>query len=263
MPLLEQLFTTPLWPHIPLSFRWWGWLTRLGEAQILLPALVVAAWWLAGAGRAPRLAVAWVGATVVAAAVTTISKLAFIGFEWGYAPLDYSGISGHAMFAAAILPVLAGLAVGLQRPGAWRAAVAAGYVLALLVGISRIKIGAHSLAEVLLGLALGGLASALALRTAQPPAARLPPWVPLALAGWLVLMAAVAPPSRTHDIVTRLALKVSGRPTPYTKTMMRLEYRLKRSPAASPIQSATRPTDPPARWLPSPRALAPVHRAGR
>ena len=43
--------------------------------------------------------------TAAAALITTVTKVAFIGYEVGYAPLDYTGISGHAMFAAAVLPV--------------------------------------------------------------------------------------------------------------------------------------------------------------
>ncbi len=222
--LLERLFTLHLAPLIPLPYAWWNAFTRLGEAQILLPALALTAAWLGASAGTRPLARAWLLATAAVAVATTASKVAFIGWEKGYAPFDYSAVSGHAMFAAAILPLLGGLVAG---PRSRRVAVVAGYGLALLIAVSRVKIGAHSLVEVLLGAALGGAASALVLWRARWPPVRMPAWMPAALAAWLLLMAAVAPPSRTHDAVTRLALHLSGRPAPYTKTMMRLEYRLK------------------------------------
>ena len=44
-----------------------------------------------------------------------------------------------------------------------------------------------------------------------------PPWVPLLLLAWLMALPAGAPPSRTHDMVTRLSLKLSGRNQAYTR----------------------------------------------
>ena len=85
---------------------WWGQITRLGEAQILLPAMALALVWLWRQAGGRPLAVAWLLATGVAASITTVSKVAFLGFGVGHAPLDFTGFSGHAMFAAALMPVL-------------------------------------------------------------------------------------------------------------------------------------------------------------
>ena len=90
----------------------WGLVTRLGEAQILLPAMFVALLWLVLPARTPRTALWWLAGTAVVALITTATKVAFFGYGIGYAPLDFTGISGHAMFAAAVLPVLAGLLAG-------------------------------------------------------------------------------------------------------------------------------------------------------
>lgn len=196
----------------------WQTLTRLGEAQFLLPALLAATAWLAWRRGARRLAAAWLLSTVLAAALTTASKVAFIGYGLGWAALDFTGFSGHAMFAAAVLPPLMLVLAGGSSPGQQRAAVAAGYALALAVAVSRVMVGAHSWSEVVAGAALGALASGVALGCTGPlPPLRLARWVLPVLLGWTFFGVAAAPPSRTHDWVTRLALAQSGRQQPFQR----------------------------------------------
>ncbi|EWS55927.1 PAP2 superfamily protein [Methylibium sp. T29] len=102
------------------------------------------------------------------------------------------------MLAAAIYPVLARtLASPAAVPPRW--AIVAGYALAAVISLSRVVIGAHSVSEVVLGFAVGGAASAVALmlETRHPPP--LPKhWLVVGLAGWLTLMPVVAAPSGTH-----------------------------------------------------------------
>src|SRR4051794_23703439 len=126
----------------------WALFSRLGEAQILLPAMAAALLWLLRTPRTRPLAAAWLLATALAAAVTTLSKVAFIGWAIGYAPLDYTGISGHAMFSSAVLPVLARIAAGrAPRPWPWLA-IGAGLLLAAAIAVSRLPLHAHSPFEV-------------------------------------------------------------------------------------------------------------------
>jgi membrane-associated phospholipid phosphatase len=211
------------------SLFWLG-VTRLGEAQILLPAFFAGALWLALArpagarGRlargdalahdhpARRSAWRWVAAIVATTAVTTASKVAFLGFGIGIAALDFTGFSGHSMYATAILPVLAAIIAG--RPGA-----VVGVLMALLITYSRVNLGAHSTSEAIAGLVLGAAAAGwtLADYLAHPGAVRAPWWLPLLLVGWLAFVPLRAPPSRTHDVVVSLALKLSGRSRPYTR----------------------------------------------
>lgn len=211
----------------------WALFTRLGEAQILLPAMAAGLLWLAREQRTRPLAVAWLLAMVVATLVTTASKMAFIGWEVGYAPLDYTGISGHAMFAAVVLPVLARIAAG-RAPWPWaRLAIAFGYLLAAAIAVSRVETRAHSASEVVLGFVLGGAASALALRGTRAPEAPTPGWLAVVLLVWMLLLPLGAPPSRTHDWVTALSLRVSGRPLPYTRHAMHRQAWLERHPLRS------------------------------
>lgn len=231
-----------IWHGLAPTF--WHQLTRLGEAQLLLPALLLATVWLARRPGGGRLAVLWLAATATAALLTTATKVAFIGYGVGYAPLDFTGISGHAMFAAAVLPPLvllagsagsgAGAGVGtgdMAGAGAGDAAqrrrlLVAGYLLAGAVAVSRVMVGAHSWSEVVAGAALGALSSGMVLASNRMPAVRLARWLPVVLVAWGLVAVAAAPPSTTHDLVTRLALAQSGRTQPYHRWEMQREYRL-------------------------------------
>jgi membrane-associated phospholipid phosphatase len=198
----------------------WLLFTRLGEAQILLPAafLAMAALTRQAAGR--MLAGRWLKLLAVGVALTTASKVAFIGWGWGWPALDFTGVSGHAMFAAAVYPVLLATLLPAARPGArdrrW-AAAALGALLALLVGISRVRVQAHSVSEVLAGLALGGTVSLLTLRRLSGLPAALSPWVAAAAAAWFVVTPVHAPASQTHQMVTRLALALAGHDRPFQR----------------------------------------------
>ena len=219
-------------PEFSVDAAAWHGLTRLGEAQILLPAMLLAVGWLAWRG-AHRLALAWLMATGLAAVVTTASKVAFLGYGVGLAALDFTGLSGHAMFAAAVLPPLLRLAAGAHAPAgpggqriseqiSHQIGLLAGYALAGAVALSRVMVGAHSWSESLAGFALGAAASALALRWAGAlPPLRSARWVPAALLGWALLGVVGAPPPRTHDWVTRLALAQSGRAEPFRRWQLR------------------------------------------
>src|ERR1700754_4611274 len=121
----------------------WVTVTRLGESEVLLPAFVAGALWLAFAhpawahGRlAPTAhakdhpargsALRWLAGVMSTTLVTTASKIAFLGFGIGSAAIDFTGFSGHAMYSMAILPVLGAIVFG-------RGGAAAGALLALLV----------------------------------------------------------------------------------------------------------------------------------
>jgi hypothetical protein len=192
----------------------WYLFTRLGEAQILLPALLLLGLALLRRPAGRPLALWWAGALSAAVLLTTVTKLAFIGWGIGWPALDFTGISGHAMFAAATYPLL----LGTLAPARWRwPALAAGGLLAAVLGVSRVVVDAHSVSESVAGVLVGGAASALALWRAGLPQVRLPIWAPVAAALWLAFTPAIAPPSNTHAMVTRLALTLSGHERPYLR----------------------------------------------
>jgi len=210
----------------PEFHSFWHTVTRLGEAQILLPALAVVLVWFALRPQSRPVAAVWLGCIGLAALLTTVTKVAFIGWEVGYAPLDFTGISGHSMFAAAVLPVLAGTAASAASPRIKLLALIASYGFAALIAVSRVTTGAHSVSEAIAGFLIGSIASLLALRLATAPRTQAPKALLAGLLAWMVLTPAGAPPSRTHDWVTHLSVTLSGREQPYTRLMMLRRYRL-------------------------------------
>jgi membrane-associated phospholipid phosphatase len=224
----------------------WRWITRLGEAGIVLPIAAALAVWFVLSARSIRPAWAWGVAFGVAGLVTTASKVAFIGWGIGIAAIDFTGFSGHSMFAAAVYPVFA-RALAETAPPRWRAwVIACGYALAALVAVSRVPVGAHSVSETLSGFALGAAASGTALWLIGRPALRVSVrWLALAVGGWLALAPSHASPSRTHDMVTRLALTLSQRSVPYRRAdLHRLAQERAKAQLASPpsaVPSATTP----------------------
>jgi membrane-associated phospholipid phosphatase len=194
----------------------WHLFTRLGESQILLPAAVLVVLSLLRQREGRTLARRWLLALCAAVALTTVSKLAFIGWGVGSVALDFTGISGHAMFAAAIHPLLFGALVPSNRPRMRLLAVAVGGVLALLIGVSRVVVDAHSVSEVVAGTLLGASVGAMALGLGSVRL-HVSPWLAPLIALWMFVAPAMAPRSQTHSMVTQLALKLSGHATPYTR----------------------------------------------
>ncbi len=238
----------------------WGLITRLGEAQILLPVMLLTAAWMTR--RVPKAmpasvqgchdirtdvpndgrlgALVWLLSMLVAAALTTVSKVAFIGYEAGFAPWDYTGISGHAMFAFVVWPVLLAVIAGRRGPAYF--AAAAGVLLALVIAVSRVKVRAHSPADALLGggLGLAAAAATLAVIWRHGVGGGFPMWAPVLILIWFLATPSWAPRSRSHDLVTQLSLAASGRPLPYTRAQMHHAWHAQRSAEGLASRAAAR-----------------------
>ncbi len=171
----------------------------------------------------------------MAVALTAASKDAFIGWDIGWSALDLTGISGRAMFVAAVYPLLLGtLAPATPRVAPWLA-MAAGVALALLVGVSRVTVHAHSWSEVAAGLMLGGVVGVISLMCGHLTECRVKLWGPLSTAASLLMMPVHAPASNSHALVTRMALPRSGRHKPHTRDELR-----RKVPAIRNMSSASR-----------------------
>jgi membrane-associated phospholipid phosphatase len=227
----------------PFSLAFWHVLTRLGEAQILLPAAALSILALAHQRQGRQLASRWLVTLAAAVALTTASKVAFIGWGIGWSALDFTGVSGHAMFAAAVYPLLLGtLAPATPRVAPWLA-MAAGATLAMLVGVSRVTLHAHSWSEVAAGLALGGTVGVISLMQGHLTECRFKLWVPMATVAWLMVMPVHAPASNSHALVTRMALALSGRHNPYTRDELRRKvpaFSIKPAPITVPWSALAR-----------------------
>ena len=198
----------------------WNTITFIGDSVVLLPAAALLLVWMM-LGCAWRMAFWWsllfgVGMTLVAA-----TKIVFIGWGVGLGHFDYTGLSGHAMRAAAVLPIL-GWALQAGWPdrdnGKSRLlTIAIGVAAGILVSISRVVLHEHSVSEAIFGWALGSVAAfafiALAQTLARP---RRNPWI-VALAMIAMLPASHAEPAPTNRWITAAALYLSGHERPYVR----------------------------------------------
>jgi membrane protein DedA with SNARE-associated domain len=147
---LRQLRTEPV-------DRWMVGITELGSVGVMLPLVIVVAGWLAWR-RCWRTLGYWLATTASAEAVVQILK----GTLGRDRPLAlYHGIeqfsfpSGHATMTMVVLATLAFL-LGRGQARGWRIGVGAlAAVYAVLVGFSRLYLGAHWLSDVLGGFAFG------------------------------------------------------------------------------------------------------------
>ena len=97
-------------------------------------------------------------------AAGTGDQSSFFRLGRGIAQIDFTGISGHAMLATAVLPALAAAMTVRFSLQMGVVAVGMAFVVAIAVGLTRIELGAHSLSEVLLGWGVGLVVAVLVLR---------------------------------------------------------------------------------------------------
>lgn len=198
----------------------WNAITFVGDSVVLLPVAALMLVWMV-LGGAWRMAFWWsmlfgVGLTLVAA-----TKIAFIGWGLGLGRFDYTGLSGHAMRAAAVLPVL-----GWALQAGWPArqdgksrllTIALGVAAGVLVAISRVVLHEHSISETVLGWVLGSVTAfgfiALAQSRHRP---RRNPWI-VALSMVAMLPVSYAEPAPTNRWITAAALFLSGHDRPYVR----------------------------------------------
>ncbi|TFZ45746.1 phosphatase PAP2 family protein [Stenotrophomonas maltophilia] len=185
----------------------WRTLSALGDSRWLLPMALVLLLTLPRVDA--RLKSRWLLAITLTAGVTLASKLAFMGWGIGIKSVHFTGFSGHAAMSSVIYPVVGVLLAG---PGKRARAIGlvVGVLLATAIAWSRIPLHAHSLSEVIAGLALGLSSSSWALRTAPPSRRAAPVAVVAALLAGLVLPLAL-PDVHTHQLVIALAKLISGR----------------------------------------------------
>ena len=192
----------------------WNNITGLGDAVVLMPTAAAIAGWLL-CGRAWRLALFWCLLFSLGLTLVLVTKIAFVGWGIGIPALDFTGLSGHAMRACAVMPVLASLIVHGRSPGLRTAVLTAGYALALMISVSRVMVHAHSMSETIGGCLLGLLVSAIFVRLSRSDHGRsLPRWL-LALGLLALLPTSQARPAPTARWIQEIALYLAGHERAY------------------------------------------------
>lgn len=194
----------------------WLKLTSFGGIVVTAPAAAAITAWLM-MGRAWRLAAWWCVLFIGGMALVVATKIAFIGWGLGIRSLDFTGISGHAMRATAVYPVLFYLLLLRTPPLVRMLGVAMGFGVAIAIDISRVVIHAHSISEAVAGFVLGALISVIFLRSA--PLLKAYPVSRWALsAGLLAVVAATyLKPVPTERWIEDVTLAVSGHDQPFTR----------------------------------------------
>jgi membrane-associated phospholipid phosphatase len=207
---------------------WWHHITALGGLNVTaLIALAIGVW--LGAARCWRLALAWCLLFGAAMLLTVASQVAFLGWGIGVQRVDFAGFSGHAARAAAVFPVAFFLLLEGEGRRIRAAGTAFGVLVALAVAVSRVKIGAHSPSEAVLGCTLGLAVAALFMARARV-ARRFVPSPLLVALSLAVLLLPKAEPADAHQWVTGFSLGLSGHDRPYTRP----GWKLARAPYVPP-----------------------------
>jgi membrane-associated phospholipid phosphatase len=194
----------------------WQHITHLGSANVLMPmiALTVVALWQAYQKLAVGIFMFILLAAII---ITLISKIIFLGWGIGIASLDFTGISGHTLLATSVFPILFSWMMSPIHGKFRYSGELVGLLLALVVGLSRIVVGAHSLSEVVAGWLLGLIVCGITLNAIERPT-NIPHFFRYITLSFLLMINLTSInylPS--HDWEVKLALLLSGHNASYTR----------------------------------------------
>ncbi|WP_075180874.1 phosphatase PAP2 family protein [Pantoea sp. 1.19] len=199
----------------------WRTLTYFGDSMLLIPTAAIIALLLLWKSDNRRAAGYWVAVFGLTGLIVSLSKLAFMGWGIGNQRLDFTGFSGHTAMAATLWPVMFWLVGGGFSAAVRGSLIALGYALAVLVGVSRLTLNAHSDSEVLAGLLLGLVLSSAFLLSQRHTRLRSFTLVQLAAAMLLpLLLVSQGKTAKTQYLLQQLSLQVSGRDRPWKRTDM-------------------------------------------
>lgn len=195
----------------------WKLIIDIGHTAFALPlAAAIAAWLISG--RAWKLALYWCLMFAAGLSLVALSKIAFLGWDAGIPAIGFKALSGHALCATAVIPVL--LFVILEgAPRAWRrGGVMVGIWISVGLGVLLVHFDYHTASEVLASFMLGTLISLGYMRLAEvSPAPSIGRWtVPSSICAF-VLIFALKPSVINHRLVD-VALHLSGRDRPFQWT---------------------------------------------
>ncbi len=211
------------WPrhsrrHIDETFMTsWHLITNFGSSiNTMSMALFIAMGLVANMEN--RMAFYWCTLFGAAMLLVVVTKIGFIGWGVGMEAIDFTGISGHATRAAAVYPVLFFLIFQRAPERLNVAPVCAGVAVGILISVSRFAVHVHSVSEILAGWMLGSAIGGLFLYRIKGRELVIPR-VWLVLAGAVLVVAMPLTGQLQSDgMITRLALALSGRERPFTRT---------------------------------------------
>lgn len=222
---------------VPVST--WIAITNLGDTYVIAPLALLVTMWIVMTCSA-RSAFQWLSLLGAGLLLVGMTKVAFLGWGLGVAAIDFTGLSGHAMFSAAVCPL--GFYLLASRAKRYVTVLATGFgvLLSATIALSRYVLHAHSASESVSGWLVGTAicASWLALRH-QPVYARgARSFFAVATAVIVVLFHGRYAP--TQQVLTRVALDLSGRTQPFVRVSWLKAQRRNRSSCLMPDGLAPR-----------------------
>ena len=206
----------------------WQWVSFFGDSTVLLPS--AAAVFMVLFLRRPSRQIAWQWGLLfgITGAIVSASKLAFMGWGIGIRELDFTGFSGHTALSTAFWPIFLWLLCTRGSVALRRTAVVMGYLLAGLVGYSRLAIHAHSPSEVIAGLLLGACGSALFLllqrNSSRVVDAQLSWGGVLSLIIIPIVLLNTGAKAPTQSLLGEIAVKLGPLEKPFTRADMHKHY---------------------------------------
>lgn len=199
---------------MPSFLPFWIYFTKLADTNVLMPLAFLLAAWLACLRRW-REAALWLFLFCGGLAIVAATKIAYIGWGIGIASLDFTGISGHAMRAAAVAPVIGFLSLQSRRRTAIVTTLLVSIAFSIAIAVSRLILHQHSISEVVSGVLLGSIVAAGFLNWSQHR--RITRWnIGLSTACALIAIAGLAAkPAPTERWIEGVALYLSGHDQPY------------------------------------------------
>lgn len=206
----------------------WQWVSFFGDSTVLLPS--AAAVFMVLFLRRPSRQIAWQWGLLfgITGAIVSASKLAFMGWGIGIRELDFTGFSGHTALSTAFWPIFLWLLCARGSIALRRIAMVMGYLLAGLVGYSRLAIHAHSPSEVIAGLLLGAIGSALFLllqrNSSRVVDAQLSWGGVLSLIIIPIVLLNTGAKAPTHSLLGEIAVKLGPLEKPFTRADMHKHF---------------------------------------
>jgi membrane-associated phospholipid phosphatase len=196
----------------------WKTLTYFGDSMLLIPTAVIIALVLPWKSDNRRTVWYWLLAFGLAGLLVSISKIMFLGFGIGSARFNFTGFSGHSAMSATLWPVMMWLVSG-RWSSFWRTAtISLGYLIPMMVGLSRLAIHAHSPSEVIAGLALGFTLSSVFLLSQRDTALKAFSLPQMGVAFLVpLLLVSHGRVATTQQFLERFSADLAGLEKPYTR----------------------------------------------
>ncbi|MDE1185021.1 MAG: phosphatase PAP2 family protein [Pantoea sp.] len=196
----------------------WKTLTYFGDSMLLIPTAVIIALVLPWKSDNRRTVWYWLLAFGLAGLLVSISKIMFLGFGIGSARFNFTGFSGHSAMSATLWPVMMWLVSG-RWSSFWRTlTISIGYLIPMMVGLSRLAIHAHSPSEVIAGLALGFTLSSAFLLSQRDTALKAFSLPQMGVAFLVpLLLVSHGRVATTQQFLERFSADLAGLEKPYTR----------------------------------------------